>query len=41
MPIKNHHTIYARLDTDPVRASVNAATTAMLEAGQVGVKKVE
>jgi integrase len=29
--------IYARLDLDPVRASVNTATAAMLEAG--GVKE--
>ena len=30
--------IYARLDLDPVRASVNTATAAMMEAG--GMKKV-
>jgi hypothetical protein len=29
--------IYARLDLDPVRASVNTATAAMMEAG--GLKK--
>jgi hypothetical protein len=30
--------IYARLDLDPVRASVNPATAAMMEAG--GMKEV-
>ena len=29
--------IYARLDSDPVRASVNTATTAMLEAGKINI----
>jgi len=36
---KNHNTtaIYARLDLDPVRESVNTATSAMMEAA--GLKK--
>lgn len=31
--------IYARLDMDPVRASMNTATNAMLKAGGMGKKE--